>query len=184
MKNRLLALVALIALTSLVACQGGESPEQAPASSQGQAALATDLVDVATGQILEEDIFSGHAVTMVNYWGTFCPPCIKEMPDLGAMSRDLEGEDFRLIGVVLDVAGPEDAEGTALAQDIISDAQADFTHVYVNEDIQARYGIPQAVPTTIFLNAQGEVIGKAVQGAADQAFYTDIVRDLLAEEGA
>lgn len=175
-----------LALLILVACSPGGSQEAPQASDPAltQAAFETPLTDVATGEVLAENPFTGHAVTMVNFWATFCSPCIEEMPDLGKMSRDLGQEDFRLVGIVADVPGPENQKGAGLAQKIIADTQADFTHVYITPEIQARYGSPQAVPTTLFLNAQGQVIGEPVVGALSQEDYTKIVRDLLAEEAA
>ena len=39
------------------------------------------------GEDVSQDIFSKADLTMVNIWGTFCGPCIKEMPELGELSR-------------------------------------------------------------------------------------------------
>lgn len=171
-------LIACLTALFLVACSpGGQNTDQ-------MSSLGSDSIDVVSGEPLSEEVFTDRTVTMVNFWGTFCPPCIEEMPDLGAMSRELDDEDFRLVGVVLDVSGPEDKEGAALAQEIIQQAQADFTHIYVNKDVVERYGSPRAVPTTIFLNAEGDVIGDPIVGAASKEEYTRIVMEHLEAEAA
>lgn len=54
---------------------------------------------VNTTAPLQLDELAGHVV-LVNYWGPWCPPCMKEMPHLVAMEQRLrETTDFALISV-------------------------------------------------------------------------------------
>ena len=42
-----------------------------------------------TGETVTNEIFAAKKITVLNIWGTFCPPCIAEMPELGKMARSL-----------------------------------------------------------------------------------------------
>ena len=58
-----------------------ESPSTAETGLPGQmpSFTAKDL----DGNTVTEEIFAEKDLTVVNIWGTFCPPCIAEMPELG-----------------------------------------------------------------------------------------------------
>ena len=43
----------------------------------------------------------GHAV-MLNFWATWCPPCVDEVPSLEDLARRLDGSDMRLLAVSVD----------------------------------------------------------------------------------
>ncbi len=38
-------------------------------------------------------------VVLVNLWATWCGPCIKEMPDLSKISEEMEGKNFKMLGM-------------------------------------------------------------------------------------
>ena len=50
------------------------------------------------------------SLKQLNIWGTFCGPCIAEMPELGELSREYEGSGVRIIGMLCDVYEPGDEE--------------------------------------------------------------------------
>ena len=126
---------------------------------------ATDL----DGKPVTNAIFASKAITMVNIWGTFCPPCKAEMPELGEMARN-NFDDVQLIGIVCDAeAGSEQVQD---AKKILRDANADFVNIVPDAQLQKFLNDVDAVPTTIFVNSKGEIIGKVIVGA-DVAGYKD-----------
>ena len=38
-------------------------------------------------------------VVLVNFWATWCPPCLKEMPSLDALSAAMESDEFEVVGI-------------------------------------------------------------------------------------
>ena len=46
-------------------------------------------------------------VVLVNFWATWCPPCIEEMPSIDALARDMAGADFAVVPVSSDFGGLE-----------------------------------------------------------------------------
>lgn len=53
--------------------------------------------------------FRGRTV-LVNFWATWCAPCLKELPSLDALQAALGGETFTVIAVAADPKGPEAAD--------------------------------------------------------------------------
>ena len=39
---------------------------------------------------------------VLNFWGTWCPPCIKEMPELDLFARQFAGQGWRVVGLAVD----------------------------------------------------------------------------------
>jgi thiol-disulfide isomerase/thioredoxin len=39
---------------------------------------------------------------LLNFWGTWCPPCVKEMPDLDAFAREQAAQGWRVLGLAVD----------------------------------------------------------------------------------
>jgi thiol-disulfide isomerase/thioredoxin len=55
------------------------------------------LPDISGNTIVKAD-FAGK-VTVVNFWATWCPPCIEEIPSLNRLKQKMEGRPFELISI-------------------------------------------------------------------------------------
>lgn len=130
------------------------------------------------GKDVNQDIFAEADLTMVNIWGTFCGPCIREMPDLGELSREYADKGFQMVGIVSDVSQPEDE--TAL--EIVDKTEADYTHLVIPADANMQYRIlrnAQVVPTTIFLDKNGNQVGETYPGAKSKKQWTAVIDEML-----
>ncbi|HML49119.1 MAG TPA: TlpA disulfide reductase family protein [Clostridia bacterium] len=153
--------------------------QQAPASASMDSLPMEGAVDI-DGQPVPEDVYSRSTLTMVNIWGTFCSPCIAEMPYLGELSREYEAERFQIVGVVSDVTSPED-DNVELAKTIIEGSAADYLHVIPSQAmLYGPMASMQYVPTTLFINANGEVVGEPVVGGHSKADWQTIIEERLA----
>ncbi len=47
-------------------------------------------------------------VVLINFWGTWCAPCLKEIPELVRLSRDLTPHGLEVVGIAVDSGQPED----------------------------------------------------------------------------
>lgn len=128
------------------------------------------------GNTVTSDIFSQSKLTLVNIWGTYCPPCIKEMPDLQLLYEELKSKNVNLIGIMVDVSESENKE---LAKNILKDNNVQFINIIPNEDLNVQLinKVP-AVPTTYLINQEGYVIGGIV-GSRTKEQYLEIVNDKL-----
>ena len=113
------------------------------------------------------ELFKGNRVTMINIWGTFCSPCIREMPDLQKLSKDYESKGVKLIGIVVDTydytKGENRADKINSAKDIISQTGVEYMNVLPSASLNAaKLDSIISVPTTFFLNEKGELISSEV----------------------
>ena len=58
----------------------------------------------AEGRPLRMDAQAGARAWIVNFWATWCPPCVHEMPELDALQRELAAQGLRSIGFAIDSA--------------------------------------------------------------------------------
>jgi peroxiredoxin len=91
----------------------------------------------------------GKAV-LVNFWATWCPPCLEEMPALERLWRRNRGEAFVLVGVALDA-------NTALVPPFASEQELTFPVLLDSRmEVSNAYAV-RALPTTVVIDRQGDV---------------------------
>lgn len=135
------------------------------------------------GRPVTDALFTQNKITMINIWGTFCPPCIREMPDLGRLSADYKGKGVQIVGVVIDAMdryGNVDNKIKEDAYKIIDKTKADYLHIVPT--ITMFYGFlrdVQVVPTTIFVDSSGHQIGEAYLGSRSYKDWKKIIDNLL-----
>lgn len=164
---------------------GDDAPSADQPSSDGVLSAFTAF-DI-DGNTVDESILSGYKLTMVNIWGTFCSPCISEMPELGALNAEYADKGVQVIGIVIDV---QDGSGTLIpdmvdfAKEIVDKTGADYLHILPSADlsIQMLYRV-EAVPTTIFVDEFGRQVGEDYLGARSGDDWKLIVEELLTKVG-
>lgn len=150
-----------------------EEEEKASAASvQMPAFSAIDL----NGNTVTEEIFGEKDLTVVNVWGTFCSPCIGEMPELGEWADSMP-DNVQIVGLIIDISSAED-KNYEFAQEIVSKADAEFTHIVANEDFYNILSGIVGVPTTFFVDKDGYIVGSPVIGA-DVDAYKSFVEEYL-----
>ena len=127
------------------------------------------------GNEVSQEIFTNKKLTMINFWGTYCPPCIEEMPELGELGRSMP-EGAQLVGIVIDVGDKRTPEK---ARQITQKAKADFPNLLVSREMAPYLQTIAAVPTTIFVDAQGNVVGKPIVGSRSGKAYREEVEKAL-----
>lgn len=113
-----------------------------------------------TGESVDSaDLFANSTLTMVNVWGTFCNPCLSEMPSLGQIAQEYDPADFQMVGVVVDVYEGDSEDKISNALSLVDETQANYTHLLLNNDMYDQFvGSSQSVPTTYFFNENGEIL--------------------------
>lgn len=159
------------------------TPTTAAAPAPDSALLGNFTATDINGNTVDQSVFAGSKLTMINIWGTYCSPCISEMPELGALNREME--DVQVIGIIIDAA---DINGKPLqseiltAQAIIRQTGADYLHLIPSAELIQAYLLDvQAVPETIFVDAQGNQVGESYLGARSKSQWQQIIQSLLEE---
>lgn len=134
------------------------------------------------GETLTSDIFAQSKLTMINVWATYCNPCLAEMPDLGEIATEYEVADFQMIGIISDVMAESTADEMDYAKELITQTNATtYPHLLLNESLYVNLvGAVSALPTTFFVNQEGELLGY-LTGAQAKITWTSLIDDLLSE---
>jgi thiol-disulfide isomerase/thioredoxin len=144
----------------------GDDPGSTAPNAEADA--AKELPEAPDFKILDAD---GNAVSfndlkgkpiVLNFWASWCPPCIEELPIFDTLSKELEGE---VTFVMIDLVG--DRETIASGKAYLSENNLGFPVYFDTEqDGAATYGIT-SIPTTYFINADG-FIATGVVGGIDR----------------
>ena len=128
------------------------------------------------GNQVDYTVFENYQLTMVNIWGTFCPPCIQEMPELGQMANEY-ADKMQIVGMIVDVSAPNNDS----ALKIIEHTKANYLHIITSPDLVDRFlGKVQVVPTTVFVDKNGNQVGDVYTGAKSKTEWMKIADELLA----
>lgn len=128
------------------------------------------------GNKVTNDIFAEYDLTVVNFWATYCNPCIDELPELAEWKKELP-DNVNLIGLLVDV-DEKGSEQYKLAEKIISQIGADYQHLIATEEFDDIISNLVGVPTTFFVDSTGKIIGEPFAGA-DVSAYKQTVEDYL-----
>ncbi len=117
------------------------------------------------GNEVTQSIFANKDLTVVNIWGTFCGPCINEMPELGAWEKELT-DNVQIVGLIVDISSTDDETQIAAAKQITEKADVGFVNLIGgNGAFDELIGSIVGVPTTIFVDKSGNIVGDIIVGA-------------------
>ena len=134
------------------------------------------------GEILDQSILKDKKLTMVNIWATYCGPCIREMPDIAELDREYEQSGFQVIGIIADVSSPEDANAET-AHTILNNCGCDYLNLLPDQSLASLLNGVSAVPTTVFVDENGNQVGETYIGSRSKSDWADIIDTLLKEIG-
>ena len=151
-------------------------------SGEESAVFRTEFSGVdMDGNEVSEEIFSKSKLTMVNVWATYCNPCLSEMPGLGELAKAYSPEEFQVIGIISDVQEGAGTGELEMAADLIAQTGADYPHLLLNESIyNALLADVTAVPTTFFMDGNGEILDMVV-GAMEKSEWEEMIHGFLEE---
>lgn len=174
----LLFAAALVGLLSYGVAQKGEDRSIDAALAKGERIAAPEPDQALallgrTGDSGSVADFRGKVV-ILNFWASWCPPCVEELPLLEKTQRSLDGKDATVVGVNL--------------RDVSSEAMAfvrryDLTYPSLRDrdaDLARAYGTT-SYPETFVIDRRGRIAAKR-RGPVDQAWLDATLPRLLAEE--
>ena len=149
-------------------CSVPFSPEAADGAEKP--VLRFDMTDLEGNPVSSEDFFAQHEITMINIWATWCGPCISELEELQKIHTRISELDCAILGLLTD----RDIDA---AKKLIADHGMTYPVLLAPEHFNSYYPFT-AVPTTIFVNRQGELLGEPIVGV-QTAIYEETLRSLL-----
>ena len=139
-------------------------------SSALSAATVTDqgfsLKDMA-GKPLQLADYKGKWV-LVNYWATWCPHCLEEIPDLVALYDQRKDKDVMVIGVALEYKSAKEVA------DFVDDMLMSYPIVLGDDKVIAQIGSAEILPTTYIFNPQGKLV-KTKRGLITRQYIDKLI---------
>jgi peroxiredoxin len=128
--------------------------------SRPSATPVFSLMDLSGKQVSLEQ-YRGKYV-LLNFWATWCPPCLEEMPSMDALYTQFRDRGFEVVAI------SSDKEGAGIVQGFVDKLGVEFM-ILLDPDgsVSASYGAKN-LPVSFLLNRQGKVVA-AAQGSRDWA---------------
>ena len=136
--------------------------------------------DLDGNTVKSDELFSGNAVTVVNFWFTTCNPCVGELAELDALNKELAEKGGALIGVnTFTLDGDEAA--ISEAKDVLAKKGATYQNVYFASDGEAGKFTTNifAYPTTYVVDRSGNIVGDPIVGAITEKKQAETLQKLI-----
>ena len=167
----------------------GSDTSNPPDDGSMQKFPAFEGKDLDGNAVKSDELFSGNAVTVVNFWFTTCNPCVGELSELDALNKELAEKGGALIGVnTFTLDGDETA--ISEAKDVLAKKGAAYQNVYFDSDGEAGKFVENvfAYPTTYVVDRNGNIVGEPIVGAVTgktqaEALQAQIDKALAADMG-
>lgn len=163
--------------------QGTEAAKETEESIQEtpeSAVFEFDTVDLEGNAVNTREFAAQYDLTLVNFWATWCGPCVSEMPELQSLNEEFsaatDGARVGILGVWLDTESRSDMEA------VLDYTGARYPMVEFQSTMQNSVAL-QYIPATIFLDKEGAIVGDPIVGAQDAAGWRTEIQARLAELG-
>lgn len=161
LKRLFTGIITVVALTQPVTVLAGSLYDKLPVTT-----LEGDAVDL--------NQYKGRLV-LLNFWATWCPPCIKEMPSMQRLQDQFSEQEFQVVAVNL-------AQNATTVESFLMEQEFEFTlPVYLDEKGQGFKDLElQGMPSSFLIDQQGQVLETIVGGREwDEPKTVEILRSLV-----
>lgn len=181
MKKFLVLCLTIVLGLSIVACGNsgneGISNDSTDKNPVANVVLSDFKAKDIAGNDVSKEVFKDSKVTVVNLWGTFCGPCIDEMPDLQKFYDQYKTKGINVVGIVGDVKAGED---TSTAKEVISQTGVKYTNILPDTILYKELvdKFPY-VPATLLVDSEGKILGSFIAGSTDQKGFENLVKEYI-----
>jgi peroxiredoxin len=154
---RRLFLIGIFFLTAFIFSCEGEPPANAMVTpKKGTVAPDFTLVTLDGKSVTLSD-YRGKIV-FLNFWATWCPPCVREMPSMENLHRAMKNHDFAILAVSIDM------KSTYHVKSFIEKRKYSFPIMHdVSKDVARSY-VVSGIPTTFIIDKKGVIEERLVGG--------------------
>tara|TARA_B100000579_G_C22549720_1_gene719195 strand:+ start:46 stop:648 length:603 start_codon:yes stop_codon:yes gene_type:complete len=189
-KAKMLFVIMLICLISLPSCDNSTAQQKNKPlikngkNSQGNSnelrAPDFSLADLE-GNTITLDQMRGKVV-LLNFWGTWCGPCRKEIPDFINLMKKHNKDGLEIVGVTLTSGPPENIKAFAdkwgINYKLLTDIKGNETQTVTALYGQATGKRITGIPTTFIIDREGVIQKRYVGPRSEAIFYNDLKKFL------
>ena len=113
-------------------------------------------------------------ITLINFWGTWCAPCINEIPEMVRLQKDYQGNKVDFIGIAHASGGKEEVRSWCKAHGVV------YRQALSTPRMMEDYGNIYEIPVTLLIDGQGRMRYRW-DGERDYATFRAAMDRLLQE---
>jgi len=122
--------------------------------------------DFKTGIVVDLEQFKGKYI-LLDFWATWCRPCLEEFPKLKDLSALYDKSKFEIVGIIGD-SKPENAAKLIEKYELT-------WHQILSDEIAAQYGVV-SYPTTFLISPEGKITHKNIKGEALEKLLAELFK--------
>ena len=126
-----------------------------------------------SGEDISSDLFKDSKLTVVNVWGSWCGPCVQEIPELQKLYESMKDKDVNVIGLAQDAGTDLDA-----VKEIIDKNKVTYQNIVPEGATEDFVMSLMAFPTTFFVDSDRNIVG-VIQGNRNLEAFTAAVEGVL-----
>ena len=193
MKKKILILgMALMVAAGISACNASSKTssseatttesKQADAKAEDSKQAESDKEDkkfpeftakTVSGEDISSDLFKDSKLTVINVWGSWCGPCVQEIPELQKLYESMKDKDVNVIGLAQDAGTDLDA-----VKEIIDKNKVTYQNIVPEGATEDFVMSIMAFPTTFFVDSDRNIVG-VIQGNRNLEAFTAAVEGVL-----
>ncbi|MEA2064166.1 MAG: TlpA disulfide reductase family protein [Gemmatimonadota bacterium] len=173
--------VTLLILSAVFSCSAGNSSEKSASPStdnfpvNNPVAKSQQAPDF-TLELIDGGKFSLSSlrgkVVILDFWATWCPPCLKGVPEFVELYNSYRNKGLEIVGVSVDRGGPR------VVKKFIKENKVPYTNVMAEMSVLDAYEVYAGIPTTFIIDREGKVVTKIV-GYHPKSFFEAHLNRLL-----
>lgn len=147
-----------------------------------------DLRKLSTKDINGKDFtskdFEKYDLTMVNVFATWCTACVKEIPDLVEVQKEMKSKGVNMVGVVTDTVDDKGENKEAIEKSKLIQKKTKASYPFLMPDktnFNGRLNGIQAMPETFFVDKNGNIVGDTYSGAKSAKEWKQVIEKELAK---
>ncbi len=146
----------------------------APISADGQKQAPSLVLKDLQGRTLRLSDYKGKVV-LINFWATWCPPCLAEIPELIKWQREYRRSGLQIIGITYP------PKQLSQVRRFIKKLKVNYAIVMGTRELRAQFDEGETLPLTVVIDRAG-VIREIIQGILLPEEFAEKIKPLLQQD--